>query len=313
MSGGAGFIGSHVVAALVAQGDSVRVLDDLSTGKRDNLRAVAREVDFQEGDVRNEVLLASLCRGCDSIVHLAAIPSVTASFERPQHVDGINVGGTLAVMTAARRSGVARVVFASSCAVYGEPRSVPLAEGCLLVPESPYAVGKLAAEGYLRVLGADAGPRTVALRFFNVYGPRQDPASEYSGVIARFATAIGAGEPLMVFGDGLQTRDFVYVGDVARAVLLALDCDGGAAGSAINVGSGKETSLLDLAAGVSSAAGVALRVSHGPARAGDVRRSAADLALAAELLGYAPSVSLAEGLDRTLAWYAAPTPDGRRV
>lgn len=309
VSGGAGFIGSHVARALLERGDTVRVLDDLSTGKRENLAAVAGHIDFHVGDVRDQARLAILCRGADAVVHLAAIASVTASFERPVEVEGVNVGGTLAVMTAARRYGVRRVVFASSCAVYGEPLVVPVSEAQLPVPGSPYAVSKLAGEGYLRVLGTAAGerrgdaPHTVALRFFNVYGPRQDAGSEYSGVIARFVAAARAGEPLTVFGDGLQTRDFVYVADVARAVLLALGTTAGV-GRAVNVGSGVQTTLLDLAAAVCGASGVPLRVVHEPPRQGEIRRSAADTRLACELLGYRPTVPLVEGVAATVAWQA---------
>jgi UDP-glucose 4-epimerase len=325
VTGGAGFIGSHIVRALLARGDCVRVLDDLSTGRRENLAGVIADLEFFEGDVRDEDLVERVLADADSVIHQAALPSVALSFERPGLVESVNVAGTATVLGAARRQGVRRLLLASSCAVYGDAAAVPVTEATPVAPLSPYAVGKLAAEWHLRVLGT--GPRepsattdesraggrgleTVALRYFNVFGPRQDPGSEYSGVIAQFMAAVCAGRPCTIYGDGLQSRDFVYVADVVAANLLALDA-APAVGSVMNVGSGAETTLLDLVAAIGGAAGVDLRVVHGAAREGDIRRSVASVSLAASLLGYRPQTPLRDGLAHTLHWYRADVEGSR--
>jgi nucleoside-diphosphate-sugar epimerase len=321
VTGGAGFIGSHIVHALLARGDSVRVLDDFSTGRRENIAQVLADVQLFEGDVRDEDLVARALSGADSVLHEAALPSVALSFERPGLVEAVNVAGTATVLGAARRQDVRRVVLASSCAVYGDAAVVPVGEDAATAPLSPYAVGKLAAEWHLWVLGAkrggerpgpssgkssgaglNGGVETVALRYFNVFGPRQDPSSEYSGVIARFMAAACTGQACTVYGDGLQSRDFVYVADVVAANLLALDA-AGAVGCAMNVGSGVETTLLDLVAGIEAAAGVSLSIRHGAVRQGDIRRSCASISLARNLLGYELQTPLREGLAQTLEWY----------
>jgi UDP-glucose 4-epimerase len=347
VTGGAGFIGSHLVDALVAQGWRVRVLDNLSSGKRENLAASAAAIEFVEGDVRDAETVARVMVGVEAVFHEAAIPSVVRSFEDPALVDLVNVGGTVTVLAAARRQGVHRVVLASSCAVYGASRALPLTEESPLSPLSPYAVGKHACEEYARVhaddtaatdsavtgaaatdtaatdtaagdaaaggaaaAGADVATNggvaaatslsTVCLRYFNVYGPRQDPSSEYSGVIAQFMTRVQQGLPLVVHGDGAQTRDFVFVGDVVQANVRALTAAPGAS-TVVNVGAGHETSVRQLAEAVCAVAGVPLNVTYEAARQGDVVRSLASLARAREVLGYAPSVSLSEGLWRMLA------------
>ena len=319
MTGGAGFIGSHIVRALLARGDRVRVLDDFSTGRRENIAEVAAHVDVVEGDVRDEELVERALAGADSVIHQAAIPSVALSFERPGLVEAVNVAGTATVLGAARHQSVRRLLLASSCAVYGDAAAVPVTEDTPASPLSPYAVGKLAAEWHLWVLGAGRGQpgtssekshavpfarglETVALRYFNVFGPRQDPSSEYSGVIAQFMSAVYAGRPCTIYGDGLQSRDFVYVADVVAANLLALDADS-AVGRVMNVGSGTETTLLDLVAAIGSAAGVGLQVVHAAAREGDIQRSAASVSLARSLLGYRPQTPLRDGLVETLHWY----------
>jgi UDP-glucose 4-epimerase len=320
VTGGAGFIGSHIVRALLARGDRVRVLDDLSTGRRQNLADVSADLEFFKGDVRDEDLVERVLDGADSVIHQAALPSVALSFERPGLVESVNVAGTATVLGVARRQGVRRLLLASSCAVYGDAAAVPVTEAAPAAPLSPYAVGKLAAEWHLRVLGT--GPRepgvstgsraagggggleTVALRYFNVFGPRQDPSSEYSGVIAQFMAAVCAGRPCTIYGDGLQSRDFVYVADVVAANLLALDA-ALAIGSVMNVGSGAETTLLDLVVAIASAAGVDLHVVYGAPREGDIRRSVASVSLAASLLGYRPQTPLRDGLAHTLDWYRA--------
>ena len=323
MTGGAGFIGSHIVRALIARGDRVRVLDDFSTGRRGNIAEVMADVELLEGDVRDEDAVARALAGVDSVLHEAALPSVALSFERPGLVEAVNVAGTATVLGAARQCGVRRVVLASSCAVYGDTQTVPIGEDAATMPLSPYAVGKLSAEWHLWVLGVKSrgeaprpsydasrdvarnrGVETAALRYFNVFGPRQDPGSEYSGVIAQFMAAACSGTACTIYGDGRQTRDFVFVADVVSANLLALDAPG-AVGRVMNVGSGVETTLLDLLAGIEATSGVSLTVQHGPPREGDIRRSCASIALARELLGYVPQTSLRDGLTRTFAWYRA--------
>jgi UDP-glucose 4-epimerase len=321
VTGGAGFIGSHIVRALLARGDHVRVLDDFSTGRRENIAEVLSDLELFEGDVRDEEFVARALSGADSVLHEAALPSVALSFERPGLVESVNVAGTATVLGAARRQGVRRVVLASSCAVYGDAAAVPVGEDAATSPMSPYAVGKLAAEWHLWVLGSgrrqdvqaamsdqsraaagEGGLETVALRYFNVFGPRQDPTSEYSGVIARFMAAVSGGTVCTVYGDGLQSRDFVYVADVVAANLLALD-EASAVGRVMNIGSGAETTLLDLIAAIEAAAGVGLAVVHDAAREGDIRRSAASISIARTVLGYRPNTSLHSGLAQTLAWY----------
>ena len=304
VTGGAGFIGSHLVHALLERGDRVCVLDDFSTGRRENLAGVSGHVEIVEGDVRNPAVVSRALIGVEAVLHEAALPSVALSFEEPALVEHVNVGGTAVVMAEARRRGVGSVVLASSCAVYGHA-APPLSEDTPPQPLSPYAVGKLAAEGYLQTLGgagADGAPRTIALRYFNVYGPRQDSGSEYSGVIARFALAAVAGRPCTLYGDGRQTRDFVYVADVVAANLAALASDE-AAGCVVNVGSGAETSLLDLIGGIEAAAGAALQVRRETPREGEVERSCATISRARSLLGYEPATTLRDGLARTVAWY----------
>jgi UDP-glucose 4-epimerase len=328
VTGGAGFIGSHLTHALVAQGASVRVLDDLSTGRREHLPSSAELV---VADVRDERAVREAVAGCDGVFHLAAVASVARSLEDPVGTGSVTHGGTVNVAHRAHAAAVRRVVLASSCAVYGDSQALPLAEESRPRPLSPYAAAKLASEETLVSLAsASSSPAfsAVCLRFFNVYGPRQDPASEYSGVIARFITAALDGRPITVDGDGRQSRDFVYVEDVVRALLLAMHApderlaggrpDGRAAAPAavVNVGTGVRTSVLDLVAAIAAApacGGVAgrggggrtLTVEHGPARRGDVRASQADLSRAHEVLGYEPAVPFAEGLVRTCEWYAA--------
>jgi UDP-glucose 4-epimerase len=306
VTGGAGFIGSHIVDALLAKGDfRVRVLDDLSTGKRENLAHCGDQVDLMVGDVRDPHLAAEAVAGAWGVVHLAAVASVTRSLEDPVLVNDINVGGTVTLLAAAGAAHVERLVFASSCAVYGEARDLPVGESTPVEPLSPYAATKLAGECYCRVLGAAAGTATTSLRFFNVYGPRQDPGSDYSGVISRFAKALLSGSSCIVYGDGLQSRDFVYVADVAGACLLALEQAPGR-GEAVNVGTGNKTTVLALIAALGAAGGGKLTVEHAPPRDGDIRESQADVGLARELIGYVPRTPLEQGLAETLVWYGAP-------
>ena len=307
VTGGAGFIGSHIVAALVARGESVRVLDDLSTGHRENLAAVADRITFVEGSVCDAAAVDEAVAGVDYVLHQAAVASVPLSMERPLHVNDVNVGGTLRVLEAARAHGVRRVVFAASCAAYGDEPRLPSAEDDPPSPISPYAVTKLVGELYTRVYAREMGLPAVALRYFNVFGPRQDPAGPYAAVVPRFVEAILAGGAPTIFGSGEQTRDFVYVGNVVAANLLAREAPA-APGRVYNVGAGEQTSLLALVSAIGEVMGRRITPIHAPARAGDVLHSRADITRARAELGYEPVVGLREGIERTVAAYGRGGP-----
>ena len=306
VTGGAGFIGSHLCDALVARGEGVRVLDDLSSGREENLAASRDRIELVRGSVVAAAAVARAMEGATILFHLAAIPSVPRSFTEPELCHAVNATATLNVVVAAARARVRRLVFASSCAVYGDGGDAPVTEERPPAPKSPYAAQKLLGEHYLREYGASHGPETVALRFFNVFGPRQDPRSPYSGVISIFCEKMLRGEPAPVHGDGLQTRDFVEVGDVVQALLLAADRKE-AAGGTFNVGSGSSRTLLELHAALARCVGSAKPPVHGPARDGDVRRSSASIDLARRRLGYSPRVPFDEGLARTIAWFKRRT------
>ena len=297
VTGGAGFIGSHLVEALVARGERVRVLDNLSTGRRENLAAVAGRIELLEGDVADPETAERAVAGCDVVLHLAAIASVQASLEDPRRTHRVNVDGTLNVLDAARRARARRVVFASSTALYGDHTTLPLREELPPRPLSPYAASKAAGEMYCAAFRASYGLPAVALRFFNVYGPRQDPANPYSGVVSIFAARIARGERPIIYGDGRQTRDFVYVADVVRAMLLACERDS-AAGVAFNIASGRQTSILELAEALNQVMGTRLKPDFAPARAGEVRFSEGDARQARQVLGWEATIPLREGLSR---------------
>ena len=299
VTGGAGFIGSHLVEALVEHGEHVRVLDDFSTGRRENLAAVADHIELLEGDVADPETAERAVAGCDYVLHLAAIASVQASLEDPRRTHRVNVNGTLNVLDAARRAGVRRIVFASSAAVYGDHTVLPLQEELPPRPLSPYAVHKVAGEMYHRVFHASYGLPTVALRFFNVYGPRQDPTNPYSGVISIFAARIARGERPVIYGDGKQTRDFVYVTDVARAALLVCEQEA-AIGGVFNVAGGRQTNMLQLAAVLNQVLDTNLTPTFAPARSGEVRFSQANVSRAREVLGWEAQITLQEGLSRLM-------------
>ena len=310
VTGGAGFIGSHLVETLLTAGYDVRVLDDFSTGKQENLRgaeamAAAHGGHFQliAGDVRNEVKMRDAVDGCAGICHLAAVASVTQSLADPVGTGSVTHGGTVNAVRMAVEAEVPRFVLASSCAVYGDAAQQPVAEASAPHPLSPYAEAKLAAEQTCAA-AADAGQMTAAcLRFFNVFGPRQDPGSEYSGVISRFMAAAAAGEPVTVYGDGHQTRDFVYVGDVVEAIMRALQRPLSGV-STLNVGSGTPTSVLDVLGRLEELAGGPIRRRLEPARAGDIRDSRADAGRAQWVLGWKAAQTFAGGLEKTWAWYS---------
>lgn len=304
VTGGAGFIGSHLVELLSRQGDEVRVLDDLSTGSS---ASIVREsgAELVVGDVADPAAVSVAVAGCDAVCHLAAVASVAASIERPLETLRTNVTGSVTVFAAAASAGVARVVYASSAAVYGAAQELPLRETLRPQPLSPYAADKLAGEHYLGHFHRSGVLGGHAFRFFNVYGPRQDPRSPYSGVISIFLDRAVAGEPLVVNGDGEQTRDFVYVGDVVE--LLARALHGEAQGEAeempvTNLGRGESVSVRELAEAVGLvAAGTPQKVKYGPPRSGDVKHSRADVTLLNERFGGVPPTSLEAGLRATLA------------
>lgn len=300
VTGGAGFIGSHVVDALAARGDRVRVVDDLSTGRRENLSG-RPEVELLEADLARRQVAQEAAAGVDRVVHLAAVPSVPRSIREPRRAHRANVEATHELLLAARDAGVRRVVLASSSSVYGESETLPKHEGMRPAPLSPYALHKLIGEQYAALFSRLYGLETVALRFFNVFGPRQSPQSQYSGVISLFTAALLAGRPPTIHGDGEQTRDFTYVDDAVRGVLRACDAPA-ASGRAVNVARGDRTSVNALYAALQRAAGVTLPARHAAPRPGDVRHSQADVTLARDLLGFAAAVPVEEGLGRTVAW-----------
>ena len=301
VTGGAGFIGSHVVDALVARGDTVRVVDDFSTGSRANL-VHHDAVEVIEGDVAHAGVAESVVDGVDYVVHIAAIPSVPRSVNEPLVTHKANVDGTLRVLIAAREAAVRRVIFASSSSVYGDSPTPPKHEAMPTQPLSPYALQKLVGEHYMQLFHTLYGLETVALRLFNVFGPRQDPGSQYSGVISLFTAALCEGWQPTIFGDGEQTRDFTYVSDVAEGVVAACHASD-VGGEVCNLACGGRTSLNRLFAVLRGLIGSSVEPQYGPPREGDVRDSQADPARARTLLGFSGKVSLEEGLRRTVEWY----------
>jgi UDP-glucose 4-epimerase len=300
VTGGAGFIGSHLVEGLLAAGSQVRVLDDLSTGNPANLAGVKGRIELMRGSVTDAAATMATVAGCDTVFHLAALPSVQKSVEDPLRVHDVTATGTLVVLDAARRQGVRRVVYAASSSAYGDQPGNERTEDDALIPLSPYAASKLAGEHYCQAFTASYGLETVRLRFFNVFGPRQDAKSPYSGVIALFIAAMTAGRAPTIFGDGQQARDFVYVENVVQAMLRAATA-GGASGKVYNIGNGGSTTVLQLVDDLNGLLGSSIRPTFAPPRAGDVRLSQADITRARADLGYDPQVSFREGLARTLA------------
>ena len=308
VTGGAGFIGSALVRGLLAEPgvENVTVVDSLLTGHQRNLAEVAGQIDFHRADIRDLPTIEELCRGIDVVFHEAAIPSVPRSIEEPELSHSVNVDGTFNVLLAAHRQGVGRVVYAASSSAYGDTETLPKVEHLAPNPKSPYAVQKLLGEHYGRTFFDNYGLETVSLRYFNVFGPRQDPNSPYSGVISLFCTAALQKKAPTIFGDGEQTRDFTYIDNIVRLNLLAA-VSPAAPGQTYNGGAGGRVSLNALWKQLARIEGLDLSPSYGPPRAGDVRDSQADLTAARRDLGYEPEVDLTEGLRRTLAWYRADT------
>jgi UDP-N-acetylglucosamine/UDP-N-acetyl-alpha-D-glucosaminouronate 4-epimerase len=301
VTGGAGFIGSHLAEELVRRGHRVRVADSLVTGRRSNLDHLP-QVEFLEGDLAELSFAERVAAGCEYVLHQAAIPSVPRSVKDPLTSNRANVDGTLNMLVAARGAGVRRLVFAGSSSAYGDTPTLPKHEGMPTNPLSPYALQKIIGEQYLQVFTRLYGLETVSVRYFNVFGPRQDPTSPYSGVISVFAAALLQNRPPTIFGDGEQTRDFTYVANVVDGVLRACDAPG-ASGQIINVATGGRTSLNQLFDTMRRLIGATVKPIYADARQGDVRDSQADIRLARQILGYEPSVSFEEGLQRTVDWY----------
>jgi nucleoside-diphosphate-sugar epimerase len=302
VTGGAGFIGSHLCRRLVAEGHDVVAVDDLSDGKLENLADVPA-IRFVEADLRDEKAIAAAVSGCAVVFHQGAMRSVPRSIEEPEKTTDVNVRGTLNVLLAARDHG-AVVVFASSSSVYGDQQTFPLQEDMAPQLRSPYAASKLAGEAFCRAWWLSFGVPTVSLRYFNVYGPGQDPANEYAAVVPKFVMACLDGTRPEVHGDGDQSRDFTYIGDVVEANLLAALAPEGARGRVLNIGGGREpTSVNGILEIVADLTGTNPEPVHTPPRQGDVRRTEADISLALRLIGYKPSVDIQEGLRRTVAWF----------
>jgi len=310
VTGGAGFIGSNLTRALLSAGHRVRVLDNFITGKRENLAGLAQTCgeafELLEGDIRDLAAARKAVEGVDYVLHQGALPSVPRSVADPVLSNEINVAGTVNVLVAARDAGVRRVVFAASSSAYGDTPELPKRETITPNPKSPYAAQKLAGEHYMRIFHEVYGLETVSLRYFNVFGPRQDPGSTYAAVIPRFITCVMRGEPPTVYGDGLQTRDFTYIDNVVQANLAACSASPAACGGVFNIACGERVSLLDILEIVYGLAGKRVEPKFEPSRPGDVRDSLADISRAREVVGYDPKVAFRDGLSKTFEWFRGP-------
>jgi UDP-glucose 4-epimerase len=304
VTGGAGFIGSHIAIRLLREGQRVRVLDDLSTGRKENLDAIRAAVpggpfEFVEGDIRSLEKCRSACQGMDFVLHQAALASVPRSIENPADTTAVNVGGLVNVLTAAKENRVRRVVCASSSSVYGDTPTLPKEEGMTPAPLSPYAVSKLAGEYFARVFATTIGLETISLRYFNVFGPRQDPGSQYAAVVPLFATSLRDSKRPRIYGDGEQSRDFTYIDNVVEANLMA--CTKGTGnGQALNIACGERYTLLALLDSLAKHFGVRAEPEFLPPRIGDVRHSQASIERAKAELGFQPRIGFEEGLERTV-------------
>jgi UDP-N-acetylglucosamine/UDP-N-acetyl-alpha-D-glucosaminouronate 4-epimerase len=303
VTGGAGFIGSHLVEHLVAADQKVVVVDDFSTGKRENLDGLLTRIDLIEGTVTDSATCARACRGADFVLHQAALASVPRSLRDPIATHHANITGTLNVLLAAKDAGVKRVVYAASSSAYGNTTELPKHEGMVPRPLSPYAVTKLAGEHYCRALNASFGIETVALRYFNIFGPRQDPASQYAAVVPKFIAAAQSNEGPVIFGDGEQTRDFTFVANAVRANMLACVAPVAACGDVFNVGCGRRITVNELWRRIATLLDCSAQPHYVPSRAGDVRDSLASLERSERMLGYTPVVTIDEGLQRSVEWY----------
>jgi len=304
VTGIAGFIGSSIGHELVSRGESVRGLDDFSTGKPENIQDIKNDLDFRQASLLDEAALASACKGIDYVIHQAALPSVPKSVAEPQLTHAVNVNGTLNLLIAARDAGVKRVVYAASSSAYGESEVLPKQEAMIPRPISPYAVQKLTGEYYMQTFSAVYGLETVSLRYFNIFGPRQDANSQYSAVLAKFITQMQQGETPTIFGDGEQSRDFTYVANAVQANLKACAVPAkDVSGKVFNIATGSRFSLKQTFEMLRKIIGFSGAAKFAPARTGDVKHSLADIALAQKHLGYSADVSFEEGLRRTVEWY----------
>jgi nucleoside-diphosphate-sugar epimerase len=302
VTGGAGFIGSNIADELVRRGNEVVVLDDLSTGKEENLAGIRGKIDFRTGTIIDLAAVQSACKGADYVVHLAARTSVPKSVKDPIETNRVNIDGTLNVLVAARDAKVRRVVFAASSSAYGETPTLPKVETMQPEPISPYGVTKFVGELYLQVFGRVYGLENASVRYFNVFGPRQDPTSQYSGVLSRFMLAVLKNEAPVVYGDGEQSRDFTYIDNVVDETLRACDAPG-VSGKVFNGGTGARITLNQVLKMLEKISGKKIQAQYDPPRTGDIKDSQADISLARKLLGYEPLVHFEAGLKKTWDWY----------
>jgi UDP-glucose 4-epimerase len=302
VTGGAGFIGSHIADALVLRGDEVTILDNLISGREDNIRHLLNcpNVEFVHGSITNPDILLKVCKNADGIFHEAAMTSVPGSVKNPVDTNAINITGTLNVILAAQKCGVNKIVYASSSAIYGDTPVLPKKEDQMPHPQSPYAVTKLAGEYYLKVFGDLHDIKSVSLRYFNVFGPRQDPNSEYSAVIPKFIAKLQQHESPVIYGDGTQTRDFIFVKDVVQANLRAMDGD---AEGVFNIACGNRINLIETAHLIMGILGEEYPLMFEPSRSGDVHDSVADISAARRTLGFRPAYTVKTGLEETIRWY----------
>lgn len=302
VTGGAGFIGSNIVDELVHRNHQVVVLDDLSAGKESNFSEVRSKIDLHVGSVTDLAAVQSACHGVDYVIHLAARTSVPRSVQNPIETNYVNIDGTLNVLVAARDAKVRRIVFAASSSAYGETPTLPKTEAMPADPISPYGITKYVGELYARVFGRVYGLENACIRYFNVFGPRQDPSSQYSGVLSRFMLAVIEDEQPVVYGDGEQSRDFTYIQNIVDETLAACDAQG-ASGMVFNGGTGARVTLNQVLQMLEKITGKRIQAKYDPPRTGDIRDSQADISLARKILGYQPSVHFEEGLQRTWQWY----------
>lgn len=302
VTGGAGFIGSHIVDRLVSRGDNVTVLDDLSAGKESNLASVRKKIDLRVETITDLDSVQAACNGMDYVIHLAARTSVPRSVKNPIETNTVNIDGTLNVLVAARDARVRRIVYAASSSAYGETETLPKTEAMAPSPISPYGITKYVGELYAQVFGRVYGLENVSVRFFNVFGPRQDPSSQYSGVLSRFLLAVQNGEQPVIYGDGEQSRDFTYIENIVDEVLRACEAKG-ASGMVFNGGTGGRITLNEVIEVLEKVTGKKVAAKYEAPRTGDIRHSQADISLAGKVLGYKPLVHFEEGLRRTWEWF----------
>lgn len=302
VTGGAGFIGSHIVDRLVSRGDEVIVLDDLSAGKETNLTRVRNKIELRVQTITNLDAVQAACKGMDYVIHLAARTSVPRSVKNPLETNAANIDGTLNVLVAARDAKVRRIVYAASSSAYGETETLPKVESMAPAPISPYGITKYVGELYGQVFGRVYGLENVSVRFFNVFGPRQDPSSQYSGVLSRFLLAVQKGEQPVIYGDGEQSRDFTYIENIVDEVLRGCEAQG-ASGRVFNGGTGARITLNEVIKLLEKITGKTITPKYDAPRTGDIRHSQADISLANKILGYKPLVLFEEGLRRTWEWF----------